>query len=127
MYTNVVAKYALEFAVRLGTSLGVAVPPAWSVIAAHIKIPFDAVNQRHPEYDGYAGQTIKQADVVLLGFPLMWPMDDTVRRNDLVYYAERTDPNGPGMFHRECIVLGVRGGNGGGEVCVATIAQSACC
>ncbi len=36
------------------------------------------------------GGTIKQADVVLLGFPLEIPfgnMSNTVRRNDLVYYA----------------------------------------
>jgi len=30
-------------------------------------IPFDTALGVHPEFDGYKGQTIKQADVVLLG------------------------------------------------------------
>jgi trehalose/maltose hydrolase-like predicted phosphorylase len=41
--------------------------------------------------------TIKQADVVLLGFPLMWPMSDEVRRNDLLVYEPLTRPDGPAM------------------------------
>lgn len=62
------------------------VPAEWLKIAANIVIPFDETLQIHPEFDGYNGQTIKQADVVLLGFPLMYPMSDTVRYNDLLYY-----------------------------------------
>ncbi len=41
--------------------------------------------------------TIKQADVVLLGFPLMWPMNDQVRRNDLLAYEPLTRASGPAM------------------------------
>ena len=37
-------------------------------------------------YDGYDGATIKQADVVLLGFPLDMNMTHAVRRADLDYY-----------------------------------------
>ena len=41
-----------------------------------------------------AGAKIKQADVVLLGFPLMMNMSKAVRKADLEYYAPRTDPGG---------------------------------
>ncbi|CAF3842733.1 unnamed protein product [Rotaria sordida] len=41
--------------------------------------------------------TIKQADVVLLGFPLMWPMSKEVRRNDLLTYERMTRDDGPAM------------------------------
>ena len=45
---------------------------------------------------------IKQADVILLGFPLMVDMPENVRRNDLVFYEsykgkDVTNVNGPAM------------------------------
>ncbi len=36
---------------------------------------------------GYKNETIKQADVVLLGFPLGFNMSAAVRKNDLEYYG----------------------------------------
>ena len=33
------------------------------------------------------GTKVKQADVILLGFPLKWSMTEKVHRNDLTYYA----------------------------------------
>lgn len=41
--------------------------------------------------------TIKQADAILLGFPLMWPMSKEVRRNDLLVYEPITRDDGPAM------------------------------
>ena len=40
---------------------------------------------------------IKQADVVLLGFPLLWDMPDDVRLNDLTLYESLTNADGPAM------------------------------
>ena len=40
---------------------------------------------------------MKQADVVLLGFPLMHPMSSEVRRNDLEMYEPVTELHGPAM------------------------------
>ena len=40
---------------------------------------------------------IKQADVVLLGFPLLWNMPDDVRLNDLTLYESLTNADGPAM------------------------------
>lgn len=34
------------------------------------------------------GTTVKQADVILLGFPFMWPMPNSVRLKDLEVYEK---------------------------------------
>jgi len=99
VYTNYVAKLSLEFADTAAQILGVQPDPEWAQYAANMYIPFNNVTQIHPEFDGYAGQTIKQADVVLLYYPLMMPMPTQVHYNDLVYYEARTDPNGPAMTY----------------------------
>jgi hypothetical protein len=74
------------------------VPETWLDVARKMKIPFDAERNYHPEFDGYQpGETIKQADVVLLGFPLMYVTDPVVRRNDLDIYENVTRVDGPAM------------------------------
>jgi len=59
---------------------------------------FDQERGIHPEYEGYTNETIKQADVILLGFPLMYNMTKQVRQNDLEFYSAVVDQqNGPAM------------------------------
>jgi len=70
---------------------------AYRALASKLNILFDSTQQLHPEYSGYSGQIIKQADVILLHFPWEMPMDDAVFKNDLEYYSNRTDQNGPAM------------------------------
>src|SRR6201996_4730569 len=60
-------------------------------------MPFDNNLKIYDEYDGYSGQTIKQADTVMLTYPLNFPMASGVGLNDLNYYAPRTDLQGPAM------------------------------
>ncbi|XP_060694448.1 protein-glucosylgalactosylhydroxylysine glucosidase isoform X2 [Hemiscyllium ocellatum] len=43
------------------------------------------------------GVVVKQADVVLLGYPFMYPMSTQVRKNDLVMYQGVTAQDGPAM------------------------------
>jgi len=62
-------------------------------------IPINPTNGVHLEYDTYNGQIIKQADVILLGYPLQYPMSPQLRYNDLIYYQQRTDKNGPAMTY----------------------------
>ncbi|KAJ8332181.1 hypothetical protein SKAU_G00428310 [Synaphobranchus kaupii] len=98
VYTNTVAKYSLLFAVELAILLQRPVPPEWQEVAEKIKIPFDPEVNYHPEFDGYKkGGPVKQADAVLLGYPLGLPMSPEVRRNDLELYEAVTDPRGPAM------------------------------
>lgn len=92
-YTNMIAKLNLEFAHEV-------LPNAsenWKTIAQNMYIPFDSTNDYHPEYDGYQGIEVKQADVILLGYPLMVNMSSQLRRNDLSFYEPRTNPRGPAM------------------------------
>jgi trehalose/maltose hydrolase-like predicted phosphorylase len=52
----------------------------------------------HLEYEGYDGRGIKQADVILLGYPLNWKgLTKQSRRADLEFYEKVTDKNGPSM------------------------------
>ncbi|KAK7117244.1 hypothetical protein R3I94_022717 [Phoxinus phoxinus] len=98
VFTNAVAQRSLQFAVELCVLLAQTAPPAWQDVAEKIKIPFDPELKYHPEFDGYTqGSRVKQADAVLLGYPLTLPMTPEVRRNDLETYEAVTDPLGPAM------------------------------
>ena len=98
VYTNVIAKINLEFAVEVCKMFKKEIPEAWPLITAKMYVPFDGEIQYHPEFDGYKMKTIvKQADVILIGYPLMYKMPENVRRNDLEIYEKYTDKNGPAM------------------------------
>lgn len=103
VYCNVVAQIALRAAYDLAPLAGATPNATFAAIAAGLVILFDPVRQLHPEFQGYTGDTVKQADVILLGYPLGYNMTAQVRGNDLVYYANRTDPNGPAVSARSRI------------------------
>lgn len=96
-YTNVAAITTLRMATQAARLVGRTPDPLWTTVADGLKVPFDASLGVHPEYDGYAGDVIKQADVVMLQYPWSWPMPDAVAQADLDYYAPRTDTGGPSM------------------------------
>jgi trehalose/maltose hydrolase-like predicted phosphorylase len=97
VFTNAGAATALRNATRAAKLLGESVPARWTTIADHMRMPFDAQNNVFLQYDGYQGTQIKQADTVLLIYPMEWPMSTQVAANTLDYYAPRTDPDGPAM------------------------------
>jgi trehalose/maltose hydrolase-like predicted phosphorylase len=97
VYTNAVAATALRDATRAAALLGKSAPAAWTTIADHLRMPFDQNQQVFLQYAGYTGSLIKQADTVLLIYPVEWPMTSQVAANTLDYYAQRTDPDGPAM------------------------------
>jgi len=97
-YTNAIAANCLLFATEAALQAGKTPPPQWKDIASKMYYPFDNIRQYHPEYEDYTrGQIVKQADTIMLGYPLMLPMSPAVRKNDLEYYQTVTDPNGPAM------------------------------
>jgi hypothetical protein len=79
--------------------VGVTPPASWTTVADGIKrtMPFDARLNIYDEYDGYTGEQIKHADVVMLTYPIDFPMSSGVGLGDLNYYAPRTDLQGPAM------------------------------
>ncbi|WP_233576402.1 glycosyl hydrolase family 65 protein [Saccharopolyspora rhizosphaerae] len=97
VFTNAGAAKALRDATEAARILGEPAPPEWTAIADKLRMPFDQEKQLFRQYDGYAGQKIKQADAVLLQYPLEWPMSREAAKNTLDYYAPRTDPEGPAM------------------------------
>jgi trehalose/maltose hydrolase-like predicted phosphorylase len=97
VYTNYVASVNCDWVAYAGYLLGVPSSQIWGVISSGLKLPFSPSLGVHLEYDGYNGQKIKQADVVLLGYPLEMQMSRQIRQNDLKYYESRTDPEGPAM------------------------------
>ena len=97
VYTNRTAAEALRIAGRVAALTGHAPDPRWAQTADALRIPYDATRGEHPEFDGYRGETIKQADVVLLAYP--WENDQPAELTaaDLDHYVPRTDPGGPSM------------------------------
>uniref|UniRef100_A0A182K1P1 Protein-glucosylgalactosylhydroxylysine glucosidase n=1 Tax=Anopheles christyi TaxID=43041 RepID=A0A182K1P1_9DIPT len=99
-YTNVVAGYALYFGEFVSCICGDDVTgKGWSKIARQIKLPYDEIFDFHPQYDGYLASTIiKQADAILLGYPLQYPeLKPYTRWNDLRIYEPVTRSTGPAM------------------------------
>ncbi|PCG85621.1 haloacid dehalogenase [Streptomyces sp. WZ.A104] len=97
VFTNAVAATALRNATRAAELLGHRPPAAWNKVADGLRIPYDAERKVFLQYAGYNGSTIKQADTVLLMYPLEWPMEPGAAAATLDYYAARTDPDGPAM------------------------------
>ncbi|MGW1410572.1 discoidin domain-containing protein [Streptomyces sp. NPDC002403] len=97
VFTNAVAATALRNATRAARLLGHPAPPEWARVADGLRIPYDPARKIFLQYAGYDGSTIKQADTVLLIYPLEWPMEPGAAASTLNYYAARTDPDGPAM------------------------------
>jgi trehalose/maltose hydrolase-like predicted phosphorylase len=94
-YTNVGAMRTLQDAVQAAGVLGMAAPANWSTIAAGLAVPVrGGIN---PEFSGYRGQLVKQADVTLLQYPWGYQTSRRVSLSDIDYYVPRTDPGGPSM------------------------------
>jgi trehalose/maltose hydrolase-like predicted phosphorylase len=97
VYTNVAAAGTLQDAINAARVLRVSVPASWASIAARLVVPTDSRQGIHPEFSGYLGQQVKQADVTLLQYPWGDPMPAGIAQGDLDYYVPRTDPGGPSM------------------------------
>ncbi|MFF5564465.1 discoidin domain-containing protein [Streptomyces sp. NPDC012623] len=97
VFTNAGAATVLRDAARAAALVGEEAPAAWTRIAGRLRIPYDARRKVFLQYAGYDGSRIKQADTVLLTYPLEWPMPEGAAAATLDYYAERTDPDGPAM------------------------------
>lgn len=96
-FTNAGAKKALEYAALAAVICEKRVPEIWKQISENIVIR-NMPNGVTQEYQGYSGETIKQADANLLAYPLGIIVDDKQIRKDLEYYTTRVDQDhGPAM------------------------------
>jgi trehalose/maltose hydrolase-like predicted phosphorylase len=98
-YTNAAAATALQDAVKAAQVVGQPADANWTTVANGLTqtMPFDSNLNIYDEYDGYNAVQVKQADVVMLTYPIDFPMASGVGLNDLNYYAPRTDLQGPAM------------------------------
>ncbi|GMI04414.1 hypothetical protein TrLO_g9680 [Triparma laevis f. longispina] len=103
-YTNLIAKRALEFGDEVSKILNEQTDNEWLEVANKIVIIFDMDMRVHPQYVNFPEANknhqfkVKQADVTLLNHPLNYEYEaDDVLLNDLLYYDELYDPDGPGM------------------------------
>jgi trehalose/maltose hydrolase-like predicted phosphorylase len=98
-YTNAEASLELKAAIEAAGILGETAPPLWSQIAAGLikTMQIDTARNIYLEHQGYTGEKIKQADVVMLTYPLDFSMSKSMAIADLNYYTPRTDIDGPAM------------------------------
>ncbi|XP_041778420.1 protein-glucosylgalactosylhydroxylysine glucosidase-like isoform X2 [Anopheles merus] len=105
IYTNVIAAHNLFFGAFVGCHCRESLPGVtedefaqFLRVAKSITLPYNAQYDVHPEYKEYTfGTQIKQADVVLLGYPLEFPMKQSTKANNLRLYSMVTRPDGPAM------------------------------
>ena len=110
-FTNGAAVKALQAAVKAAKICGVAAPDSWKEVASKLRIP-RSDDGLTLEYEGYAGQTIKQADVNLLGYPLGLVTDPAALKRDLEYYEGKINPRGPAMSFAVFAIQHARLGDG---------------
>jgi trehalose/maltose hydrolase-like predicted phosphorylase len=95
--TNVGVRTVLRRAAEAAQLVGQPVPPLWIEVAENLLILPPGKDGVIPEYAGYAGHKIKQADTILAFYPLQHdPGQDTLQKT-LDYYHDRTDRGGPLM------------------------------
>jgi protein-glucosylgalactosylhydroxylysine glucosidase len=110
-FTNGAAKVNLLNANKAAKVLGLAANADWDLVARNI--PFSTMpNGVTKEHDTYNGETIKQADVALLAYPLNLIKDPKQVEKDLAFYEDRYDKNGPAMTHATIALQYARMGKG---------------
>lgn len=96
-YTNAAARANLQDAIDAAHILGLTPDPDWTVVRNNIPIlRFPDGTTR--EHQAYNGESIKQADVNLLAYPLKEVTGAAAIRKDLDYYEPRVG-EGPAMTH----------------------------
>ena len=98
-FTNGSAILALRYATQAAAICKRSCPEIWKDIADNLRI-LTFEDGTLQEYEGYQGETIKQADANLLAYPLELRTDPKLIRQDLRYYENKIDQqNGPAMFY----------------------------
>ena len=97
-YTNVAAAQTMRFAADAAQVLHRSAASSWTTMPDRMYVPSDPTYGVTSEYEGYAGATIKQADVVMLTYPWENPQSDELTARNLAYYAAKvTSSGGPSM------------------------------
>ena len=105
-YTNAAARANLQYATDAARILGLTPDPDWLNVKNNIPILrfLDGVTREHAAYNG---ESIKQADVNLLAYPLKEVTTPAAIKKDLEYYEPRVG-EGPAMTHAIFAILYAR-------------------
>lgn len=109
-FTNGAALSVLEEATQAAKELGISPDPVWLKVARSLRFYYfpDGVTK---ENSTYHGQTIKQADVNLLAYPLQVVRDKGQIIKDLKYYEPKISKEGPAMGYSVLSILHARLGD----------------
>jgi hypothetical protein len=104
--TNLAFRAALRAAISAAQILGHDSPARWSEVAEGLMILAPGADGVIPEYAGYSGHDIKQADLILAFWPLNEKYPDSVVRANVEYYRARIG-GGPLMTEQidACVCL----------------------
>jgi trehalose/maltose hydrolase-like predicted phosphorylase len=97
VYTDVAAATTMRIAAQAARLVGAGVPASWAKIANGLVARYDGQTGVSPEFSGYQGQMVKQADATMLYYPWGYQSSPAAPQADLNYYVPRTDPGGPSM------------------------------
>ncbi|KAA3677896.1 protein-glucosylgalactosylhydroxylysine glucosidase [Paragonimus westermani] len=90
-YTNAIASISLGAPAKFARLFGAPLPPdytKWERMAMKMWMPRDSKNQLMLEHENYVlGTCVKQADTVLLTYPLLFDQPEVWKRNMVNYYA----------------------------------------
>jgi len=88
----------MGIAQQAASIMGLTASPKWADIKQNMFIPFNTEAGIIPEYAQMNGSVeIKQADVVLINYPLEFRLNESQALNDLDFYARAQSPDGPAM------------------------------
>ncbi|ELU02128.1 hypothetical protein CAPTEDRAFT_222476 [Capitella teleta] len=76
------------------------IPDDWVHKATLFNLPFNNIQRLHYPHDGFDPEKdnkVKQADTVMLTYPLNWNMSHDIMRNDLDFYELLMDDDTPAM------------------------------
>lgn len=98
-YTNAAIVSTLNIAQAVYTHLGKTQPKAFADIASNIYIPRSEDDENIIlEYSGMpASVEVKQADVVMLTYPLEYGLDEMAAKENMKYYSMKQSSFGPAM------------------------------
>jgi trehalose/maltose hydrolase-like predicted phosphorylase len=97
-FTNAGIKVIMGIAQQAAALLNLTSPAKWQDVEENMFIPYNTAAGIIPEYAQMNGSVeIKQADVVLINYPLEFRLNGTQALNDLDFYARAQSPDGPAM------------------------------
>jgi trehalose/maltose hydrolase-like predicted phosphorylase len=113
-YTNAVVQANLRAAGAAAKALGQTIDPRWKMIADALYFPFDKSRGIPAENDAPMTDrfSAKQADTLLLIYPLEKPFDPQTAGKMLDFYTAHTSKNGPAMTASMQAIVAAKLGRG---------------